>query len=80
MGAPHLVAVTMCASKRDESNDDPSKYVEQNRDQLIDIIRHSDDEFVRALCISAIYEYGSTPAISEVIDDLERIEEDYSNA
>ena len=80
MGGLHVGAVTMGASKRDEANDEPSNYVEQNRDQLIDIIRHSDDEFVRALCISAIYEYGSNPSISEIIDDLERIEEDYSDA
>lgn len=80
MGALCVGAVTMGANIGNESNDEPSKYVEQNRDQLIDIIRHSDDEFVRALCISAIYEYGSNPSISEIIDDLERIEEDYNDA
>jgi len=55
--------------------EDPSEYVRQHRDQLIDIIKHSDDVFTRSLCLAAIVEYGPDPCIDDLIDDLRAIEE-----
>jgi hypothetical protein len=57
------------------ATDDPSEYVRRHRDQLVDIIKHSNDVFTRSLCIAAIVEYGADPQIDDIIDDLRAIEE-----
>lgn len=59
--------------------DDPSEYVRQHRDQLVEIIKHSNDVFTRSLCLAAIVEYGADPHIDEIIDELRAIEEDQAD-
>lgn len=61
------------------TTDDPSEYVSQHRDQLVDIIKHSDAQFTRALCLAAIVEYGADPHIDDIIDELRAIEETQSD-
>ena len=54
---------------------DPDEYVRANRETLVRIVKHSNDAFVRALCLAAIVEYGDDPSVDEIRDDLERLEE-----
>lgn len=54
---------------------DPTEYVRENKETLVDIIKHSDDSFVRSLCIAALAEYGEDPDIEEVLEELERFAE-----
>jgi hypothetical protein len=61
------------------TTDDPSEYVSQHRDQLIDIIKHSNDVFTRSFCLAALLEYGDDPRIDDIIDELRAIEEDQSD-
>jgi len=51
---------------------DPDSFVDQNRDALIRILKQSDDEFVRALAIAALTEYGSEPDIEDVERELKQ--------
>jgi hypothetical protein len=50
---------------------DPDEYVQNNREELVDIIKHGNDDFVRALALAALVEYGSDPAIEKVRQELE---------
>jgi hypothetical protein len=54
---------------------DPDEYVRDNRETLIRIVKHSNDEFVRALCLAAIVEYGDEPSVDDIQNDLDRLEE-----
>jgi hypothetical protein len=59
-------------------NDDgpsPSEYVRDNKEQLDRLIKHSNNDFVRALAIAAIIEYGDDPSVEAITRDLERIKE-----
>jgi hypothetical protein len=47
---------------------DPEQFVLDNQETFIRILKHSDDEFIRGLALSALIEYGSEP----VLDDVER--------
>lgn len=49
-------------------NGDPEKFVQDNQETFIRILKHSDDEFIRGLALSALIEYGSEP----LLDDVER--------
>jgi hypothetical protein len=49
-------------------NGDPEKFVQNNQETFIRILKHSDDEFIRGLALSALIEYGSDP----LLDDVER--------
>jgi hypothetical protein len=57
---------------------DPDQYVEENRDQLTYVIKHSNDRFVRSLCLAALVEYGNDGDVSEVRRQLEQFEEENS--
>jgi hypothetical protein len=46
--------------------DDPHRYVSENKDSLTRIIKHGNDEFVRALALAALVEYGSDPDLEEL--------------
>jgi hypothetical protein len=59
----------------EDGNLPPREYVQQNREQLERLIRHSDNDFVRALAIAAFIEYGEDPSIESITKDLERIKE-----
>jgi hypothetical protein len=51
---------------------DPDEYVSEHQEQLVRIIKHSSDEFVRALALAALVEYGDEPTRDSVERDLER--------
>jgi hypothetical protein len=59
----------------EDGNLPPREYVQQNREQLERLIRHSDNDFVRALAIAAFIEYGEDASIESITKDLERIKE-----
>lgn len=54
---------------------DPDEYVRANRETLVKIIKHGNDEFVRALALAALVEYGGEPDIERVRRELDRAEE-----
>jgi hypothetical protein len=57
------------------SSRDLDQYVRENRETLSDIIKHGDDDFVRALALSAFVEYGGTPEREELKRDIEKMDE-----
>lgn len=50
----------------------PREYVKQNRETLVRIVKHGDDEFVRALAMNAIILYGDEPVLEDVERELRR--------
>jgi hypothetical protein len=55
--------------------DTPEKYVENHKETLIEIIKHGDDDFVRALSLAALVEYGEDPDVEELQAEIERLDE-----
>lgn len=55
--------------------EDPERYVRNNRETLLQVIRHGDDEFTRGLAIAALVKYGPDPSLATVKQDIERMEE-----
>jgi len=53
----------------------PSEYVRENKEQLERLIKHSNNDFVRALAIAAFVEYGEDASVEAITKDLERIKE-----
>lgn len=53
----------------------PDTYVRENRETLIRIVMHGDDEFVRALALAALVEYGDDPELHTVKRELEKMTE-----
>ncbi|AXG11666.1 hypothetical protein [Haloplanus rubicundus] len=53
---------------------DPDRYVRENRETLVRIIKHGNDDFVRALALAAIVEYGGDPEIQTLRRELDRLE------
>lgn len=49
---------------------DPHSFVEENREVLVRILKHGDDEFVRALALAALTEFGRKPDIEDVEREL----------
>lgn len=58
---------------QDPSN--PNQYVRENKETLVDIIKHGTDDFVRALAIAALVEYGEEPEIKQIRHEFNRIAE-----
>ena len=54
---------------------DPDEYVRNNREALVDIIKHGNDDFVRSLSLAALVEYGGDPDIEMVRRELEKAAE-----
>lgn len=54
------------------SADGPEAYVREHRDTLVEILKHGNDDFVRALALAALVEFGEDPDIEAVKRDLER--------
>jgi hypothetical protein len=52
--------------------DDPDRYVSQNREELVDIIKHGTDPFVRSLAMAALVEFGDDPDIQQVRHELDQ--------
>lgn len=53
----------------------PEEYVHNHRDTLVEIIKHGNDEFVRALALAALVEYGGEPDIEVVKREIDRVAE-----
>lgn len=51
---------------------DPDRYVAENREQLVDIIKHGTDPFVRSLAMAALVEFGDDPDIQQVQHELDQ--------
>ncbi|MFC3957581.1 hypothetical protein [Halovivax cerinus] len=51
---------------------DPDEYVRENRETLVKIIKHGNDDFVRALALAAIVEYGGEPDLEKVRREVDR--------
>ena len=61
--------------KYERNNLPPSEYVRENKEQLERLIKHSNNDFVRALAIAAFVEYGEDASVESITKDLERIKE-----
>ena len=55
-----------------QTPNDPDQYVRENRETLLRIIKHGDDQFVRALALSALVRYGDEPILSDVEHEIEQ--------
>lgn len=55
---------------------DGDQFVQENKDTLVRILKHGDDEFVRALALSALLRYGNEPALHDVENEIERAKEE----
>lgn len=53
-----------------KNSTDPEEYVRENRETLVDIIKHGTDQFVRALALAALVEYGDDPDLEQVRHEL----------
>lgn len=51
---------------------DPDKYVRENRDTLVEIIKHGNDPFIRAFALAALVEFGGEPELERVLRELKR--------
>jgi hypothetical protein len=57
---------------------DPDEYVRENKETLVKIIKHGDDEFVRAMALTALVMYGDDPdptAVRRALDRYEQVHE-----
>jgi len=50
----------------------PNDYVRQNRQDLVEILKHGTDPFARALALAALVEFGDEPDIERVRHELEQ--------
>ena len=51
---------------------DPDEFVQENMDTLVRILKHSDNEFVRALALKAITKYGNEPQMEAVEREIRK--------
>lgn len=54
------------------STPNPNVYVRENKDDLVRIVKHGDDEFVRAMALAALVEFGDDPDLVTVRNEIER--------
>jgi hypothetical protein len=54
---------------------DPDRYVRENRETLVRIIKHGNSKFARALALAALVEYGGDPAVEQLRRELDRIDD-----
>lgn len=52
---------------------DPETFVEENRERLVQIIRHSDDPFARACAWSMLDRYTPDREIDELHEELDNV-------
>jgi hypothetical protein len=58
---------------RSDTPPDPNEYVRQNRETLVEVVKHGNDEFVRALCLAARVEYGDDPDREQLRRELDHV-------
>lgn len=51
----------------------------ENQEVLSNIIKHSSDDFVRALAVAAIVEYSDDATRDEIIGELEKLKNSETN-
>lgn len=57
------------------TDNNPDHYVRENRETLVRVIKHGNDEFVRALALAALVEYGGEPGVEQLRRELDRVDE-----
>jgi hypothetical protein len=55
-----------------DPEEDPERYVQENSDTLLRIIKHVNDEWVRAMALAAIVEFGEDPDLHKVKREVDR--------
>lgn len=58
-------------SNQPNNRSDPDKFVEENRDLLVHVLKHGDNEFVRAFALAALVEYGNEAELEDIQRELE---------
>ena len=53
----------------------PNEFVRENRDLLVRLLKHGNDEFVRGLALAALLEDGDDPLIKDIVRELERVQD-----
>jgi len=53
----------------------PDEYVRKHRDELVQVLKHGNDPFVRSLVLAALVEFGDEPDIAQVKRELENAAE-----
>lgn len=59
-----------------QNTSNPDRYVRDNKETLVRIIKHGDDEFVRGLALAAIIRYGDEPLLQDVEHEINRAKQD----
>ncbi|ADD03646.1 uncharacterized protein Nmag_0047 [Natrialba magadii ATCC 43099] len=54
--------------------DDPERYVQNNRDRLLNVLKNGDDEFTRAVVWAILDEYGDDVTLEELQLELDRLQ------
>jgi hypothetical protein len=52
---------------------DPERYVRENRETLVRVIRHGSDEFARACAWTLLDEYADDVALEQIEAEFQRI-------
>lgn len=52
---------------------DPETFVAENREQVVKVIRHSSDPFIRACAWTLLDRYSDDPDLEELHEELEEI-------
>ncbi len=60
---------------RVDPGENPDRWVRENRDMLVRIIKHGDARFVRAAALATLVRYGDDPALHEVERELKLAKE-----
>lgn len=55
---------------------DPSTYVSDNEEELVKIVKHSKNDFPRALALAALIEYGEGTTTEQVIEQIEQFRDE----
>lgn len=61
------------AGDQSTNYDTPDEYVRENRETLIEVIKHGSSEWVRALALAAFVEYGGEPDQEQLRREIERM-------
>lgn len=56
------------------TTEDPETYVREHSDRLVRIVKHGSDEWVRALAMAALVEYGEEPDVDQLRAEIDRME------
>ncbi|MFD1512487.1 hypothetical protein [Halomarina rubra] len=56
-----------------DSTTNPERYVRENREKLVRVLRHGSDEFARACAWTLLDEYCDDVAFEQIEEELRRI-------